>query len=112
MKDYGTRVAIDDFGAGYTSFGPCASSASTSLKIDGAFVQNMARSPDDRFFVRTLIDLARHLGLEIVAEWVQEEETARRSGGLGLPLPSGRPDRPRPLETPWAAPAGAAASSS
>jgi EAL domain-containing protein (putative c-di-GMP-specific phosphodiesterase class I) len=37
----------------------------------------MSRSADDRFFVRTMIDLAKHLGLKVVAEWVQDETTAR-----------------------------------
>ena len=41
-----------------------------------AFVQNLRRSEDDRAFVHTLIDLARRLGLETVAEWVQDEESA------------------------------------
>jgi EAL domain-containing protein (putative c-di-GMP-specific phosphodiesterase class I) len=47
------------------------------LKIDGAYVQNLARSPEDRFFVRTLLDLAHHLGIATVAEWVEDEDSAR-----------------------------------
>lgn len=77
MKDYGVRVAIDDFGAGYTSFRVLRDLDVDSVKIDGVFVQNMSRSADDRFFVRTMIDLAKHLGLKVVAEWVQDETTAR-----------------------------------
>ena len=46
------------------------------MKIDGAFVQNMLKNEDDRAFVRALIDLSRRLGLKIVAEWVQDEQTA------------------------------------
>jgi len=46
------------------------------VTIDGAFVQNIARSADDRAFVQTLIDLARRLGIKTVAEWVQDEESA------------------------------------
>jgi diguanylate cyclase (GGDEF)-like protein len=83
MKDYGTKVAIDDFGAGHTSFRGLRELSIDMVKIDGAFIQNMTRSADDRFFVRTLIDLARHLGLEIVAEWVQDEETARQLASWG-----------------------------
>lgn len=77
MKDYGVRVAIDDFGAGYTSFRVLRDLDVDCVKIDGVFVQNMSRSADDRFFVRTMIDLAKHLGLKVVAEWVQDETTAR-----------------------------------
>ena len=76
VKDLGCRIAIDDFGAGYTSFRNLRKLGVDLVKIDGAFVQNLRRSEDDRAFVHTLIDLARRLGLETVAEWVQDEEAA------------------------------------
>ncbi len=76
VKDLGCRIAIDDFGAGYTSFRNLRKLGVDVVKIDGAFVQNLKRSEDDRAFVRTLVDLARRLGLETVAEWVQDEEAA------------------------------------
>lgn len=72
----GAAVALDDFGAGYTSFRNLRAFPVDFVKIDGAFVQNLARSKDDRFFVRTLVDLARHLGIATVAEWVEDEESA------------------------------------
>ena len=75
-KDLGCRIAIDDFGAGYTSFRNLRKLGVDLVKIDGAFVQNLRRSQDDRAFVQTLIDLARRLGLGTVAEWVQDEEAA------------------------------------
>ena len=56
MKELGCRLAIDDFGAGYTSFRNLRMLGVDIVKIDGAFVQNMTRSEDDRAFVRTLID--------------------------------------------------------
>jgi EAL domain-containing protein (putative c-di-GMP-specific phosphodiesterase class I) len=67
---------MDDFGAGHTSFKNLRRCEFDLVKIDGAFIQNLARSSDDRFFVRTLIDLARHIGIPTVAEWVEDEETA------------------------------------
>jgi diguanylate cyclase (GGDEF)-like protein len=76
VKDLGCRIAIDDFGAGYTSFRNLRKLGVDVVKIDGAFVQNLTRSEDDRAFVHALIDLARRLGLETVAEWVQDEEAA------------------------------------
>ncbi len=76
VKDLGCHIAIDDFGAGYTSFRNLRKLGVDLVKIDGAFVQNMCNSEDDRAFVRALIDLSRRLGLKIVAEWVQDEETA------------------------------------
>lgn len=103
MKDYGATVAIDDFGAGYTSFRALRDLGVDMVKIDGAFVQNMARSPDDRFFVRTLIDLARHLDLEVVAEWVQDEEAARRLTEWGCHYLQGFHVGAAGLAVPWAA---------
>jgi diguanylate cyclase (GGDEF)-like protein len=76
IKHFGAKVAMDDFGAGHTSFKNLRRFDFDMVKIDGAFVQNMARSEDDRFFVRTLIDLARHVGIPVVAEWVEDQDTA------------------------------------
>ncbi len=84
MKELGIRVAMDDFGAGHTSFKNLRRLGFDIVKIDGAFVQNLARSPDDRFFVRTLLDLARHLSIETVAEWVEEAETAHLLAEWGV----------------------------
>ena len=76
VKDLGCRIAIDDFGAGYTSFRNLRKLGVDIVKIDGAFVHDMMRSDDDRAFVRTLIDLAKRLKLKTVAEWVQDEASA------------------------------------
>ena len=76
MKALGVSLAIDDFGAGHTSFRHLRSFPVDIVKIDGAFVQNLLRSTDDQYFVRTLVDLAHHLGMATVAEWVEDEETA------------------------------------
>ncbi len=76
VKDLGCRIAIDDFGAGYTSFRNLRKLGVDIVKIDGAFVQNIIKSEDDRAFVHTLIDLSRRLGLKTVAEWVQDEQAA------------------------------------
>jgi diguanylate cyclase (GGDEF)-like protein len=76
VKDLGCRIAIDDFGAGYTSFRNLRKLGVDLVKIDGAFVQNLMQSEDDRAFVHTLIDLGRRLGLKTVAEWVQDEASA------------------------------------
>ncbi len=77
VKDLGCRIAIDDFGAGHTSFRNLRKLGVDIVKIDGAFVQNIVKSSDDRAFVHTLIDLSRRLGLKTVAEWVQDEEAAK-----------------------------------
>jgi diguanylate cyclase (GGDEF)-like protein len=84
MKALGVSIGIDDFGAGHTSFRHLRGFPIDLLKLDGAFVQNLGRSADDSFFVRTLIDLAQHLGIATVAEWVENEETARQLASWGV----------------------------
>lgn len=83
VKDLGCRIAIDDFGAGYTSFRNLRKLGVDIVKIDGAFVQNLMRSEDDRAFVRTLIELAQRLGIKTVAEWVQDEPAAAMLASWG-----------------------------
>ncbi|MHC1950536.1 bifunctional diguanylate cyclase/phosphodiesterase [Bradyrhizobium sp. UFLA06-06] len=108
LKNFGSRIAIDDFGAGYTSFRNLRKLGVDIVKIDGAFVQNIVRSADDRAFVQTLIDLARRLEIKTVAEWVQDEEAAVMLREWGCDFIQGRliglasPDRPwnSPAEKP------------
>lgn len=84
VKEQGCRVAIDDFGTGHTSFKQLRLLNVDCVKIDGAFIQNIASSGDDRFFVRTLVDLARYLNVKTVAEWVQNEDAARILREIGV----------------------------
>jgi diguanylate cyclase (GGDEF)-like protein len=83
VKDLGCRIAIDDFGAGYTSFRNLRRLNVDIVKIDGDFVQRLRNSEDDRAFVQTLLDLARRLGLQTVAERVKDAETAALLQELG-----------------------------
>ena len=100
-KDLGCRIAIDDFGAGYTSFRNLRRLGVDMIKIDGAFVQNLTRSEDDRAFVQTMIGLGRSLGLETVAEWVQDEETAAMLAGWGCDYLQGDLIGRAAIERPW-----------
>jgi EAL domain-containing protein (putative c-di-GMP-specific phosphodiesterase class I) len=112
-KDLGCTIAIDDFGAGYTSFRNLRRLGVDMIKIDGAFVQNLPRSEDDRVFVRTLIDLGRALGLTTVAEWVQDEQGAGVLKDWGCDYLQGALIGRASLQKPWeAAPAGPVAASS
>jgi diguanylate cyclase (GGDEF)-like protein len=104
LKNFGSRIAIDDFGAGYTSFRNLRKLGVDIVKIDGAFVQNIARSADDRAFVHTLIDLARRLGIKTVAEWVQDEEAAAMLREWGCDYIQGRLIGLASPQRPWAKP--------
>ena len=102
LKNFGSRIAIDDFGAGYTSFRNLRKLGVDIVKIDGAFVQNIARSADDRAFVQTLIDLARRLDIKTVAEWVQDEEAAVMLREWGCDYIQGRLIGLASPQRPWA----------
>ena len=101
LKNFGSRIAIDDFGAGYTSFRNLRKLGVDIVKIDGAFVQNITRSADDRAFVQTLIDLAHRLGIKTVAEWVQDEESAAMLENWGCDYIQGRLTGLASLSRPW-----------
>jgi diguanylate cyclase (GGDEF)-like protein len=102
-KDFGCRIAIDDFGAGFTSFRSLRKLGVDMIKIDGAFVQNLARSEDDRVFVRTLIELGRGLGVQTVAEWVRDEETAALLKVWGCDFVQGELTGSAEVGPPWVA---------
>ena len=84
LREMGCRVAIDDFGAGFTSFRNLKMLRVDIVKIDGVFVRGLAASRENQIFVRTLVDLAKHFHLETVAEWVGSEEEAKLLEALGV----------------------------
>ena len=106
LKDLGCRIAIDDFGAGYTSFRNIRKLHADLVKIDGSFVKDLATSPEDQIFVRMVIELARQLGLKTVAEWVQDEEAASLLRDWGCDFIQGRLIGLASAERPWQKPGG------
>lgn len=80
----GCRVAIDDFGVGYTSFRNLQLLDLSCVKIDGSFVKGITRRPDNQAFVRTLVSLAKTFNLEVVAEWVGSQDEATLLRALGV----------------------------
>ena len=73
----GCRFAIDDFGAGHTSFANLMSIEADIIKIDGTFVRDIARHKHKQTFVRLIVDLARTLGVKTVAEMVDNAADAK-----------------------------------
>lgn len=98
LKEIGCRVAIDDFGAGYTSFKNLKILKVDMVKIDGVFVKNLADDTSDQVFIKTMIELSSSFGMECVAEWVGDARCARLliDAGIdylqgfhyGLPIPA------------------------
>ncbi len=77
VKEMGCKVAIDDFGAGYSSFKTLKNLPVDLVKIDGGFVRNLTTDKTDRVFLRTMVELAENFGMETVAEYVVDEATAK-----------------------------------
>lgn len=70
----GFKVAIDDFGTGYSSLSYLKQLASSAIKIDRAFIDDIATNEESVAIVRSVIGLARHLKMEVVSEGVETEE--------------------------------------
>ncbi|HUP45626.1 MAG TPA: EAL domain-containing protein [Thermoanaerobaculia bacterium] len=98
LKDFGARVAIDDFGSGGCSFTDLRSLAVDTLKIAPTFIHNMMQRNDDAAMVQAMITMAKGLDLRIIAEGVESKEQlsyllARRCTEMqgyffGKPLPA------------------------
>ena len=84
IKDMGCQVAIDDFGAGYTSFKNLKRLDVDMVKIDGTFVKNLLVESADRVFINTMVEIAGTFGMKTVAEWVGDIETARMLADAGI----------------------------
>lgn len=74
LKELGVKVSIDDFGTGYSSLYYLKKFPIDGLKIDKSFIQDITTSHSDSNIVTTIIDMAHHLGLRVIAEGVETTE--------------------------------------
>lgn len=83
VRSLGLQVAIDDFGTGYSSLAYLAKLPVHALKIDRSFITSLLKDATARTLVQTINSLAHTLGLEVIAEGVEEEEQAKYLRQLG-----------------------------
>ena len=83
LHEMGVRLSIDDFGTGYSSLAYLKKLPVQELKIDRSFVMNLDQDAADLSIVRSTIDMAHHLGLQVVAEGVETESVAGKLRSLG-----------------------------
>ncbi|MCA3555922.1 GGDEF and EAL domain-containing protein [Aestuariivirga sp.] len=101
LRFLGCRVAIDDFGAGFTSFRSLRALPVEYLKLDGTFCRELSLNDENQYYVRALIDLARTFGIKTVAEWVETESDALLLRNWGVDLMQGRLFGMAELSPPW-----------
>ncbi len=97
LRQLGCSFALDDFGSGVSSFGYLRKLPVDFVKIDGTFVKNLLHDEVDRIFVKSIIDIVGAMKIRSVAEFVEDQETARllremgadfgQGFGLGRPSP-------------------------
>jgi diguanylate cyclase (GGDEF)-like protein len=99
LRAMGVHLSVDDFGTGYSSLSYLTRLPVDQMKIDRSFVFRLADSSSDRAIVRSIIDLGRNLGLEVVAEGVMDPGARRALQEMGCSLAQGYLfSRPMPPE--------------
>ena len=99
MQNLGIRIALDDFGSGASSFSYIKAIPVNMIKIDGKFIQNVADNPLDEVAVRCFIDVARVVGAQTVAEFVDKQAVLDVLRKMGVDFVQGfLKHKPEPLE--------------
>lgn len=89
LKELGVRIAIDDFGTGYSSLARLRRMPVDELKIDKSFVLHLATSAEDAIIVRSIVELGHNMGLEVVAEGVEDAASLALLRSYGCDLVQG-----------------------
>ncbi|MDR9498685.1 MAG: bifunctional diguanylate cyclase/phosphodiesterase [Hydrogenovibrio sp.] len=89
LRAEGFRFAIDDFGSGFSSFQYLKRFPVDYIKIEGEFINNMTKNKIDLAFVESAVSMAKTLGIQTVAEFIENEETLRLVQELGIDYAQG-----------------------
>lgn len=100
LRKIGCRFALDDFGAGHSTYSYLKHLPLDFVKIDGAFVRELGRDDNDFMMVRSINDLAHFLGMQTIAEYVEDEATLARLREIGVDYAQGYGiEKPRWLDS-------------
>jgi diguanylate cyclase (GGDEF)-like protein len=102
LRTIGCSVAIDDFGAGFTSFKNIRDLPINILKLDGSFCNGLSQNRENQYFVHALIELARKFELKTVAEWVEDPADADLLRSWNIDYMQGNLFAEAQVEPPWA----------
>jgi diguanylate cyclase (GGDEF)-like protein len=89
LTEFGCEVAIDDYGAGAGPFAYLKKVPFDVIKIDGAFVREMSRNDADQLVVQAIVQIARGLGKQTIAEFVEDEDTRTMLRDYGVDMAQG-----------------------
>lgn len=84
LQHTGCGVCLDDFGTGFSSFAYLKHLHVDAIKIDGLFIRNLPKDPDNQLFVKAMVSVARGLHKTIIAECVEDEETLQMLSAFGV----------------------------
>ncbi|WP_417259730.1 EAL domain-containing protein [Celeribacter sp.] len=101
QQDRGISFALDDFGAGYTSFRYLRDFYFDMIKIDSSFIRGIAQSPDNQVITASLISLAQHFDMFTVAEFVETQEDAAYLVSAGIDCMQGHYFGAATIDPPW-----------
>jgi c-di-GMP phosphodiesterase len=89
FKAIGCHFAIDDFGSGYSNFDHLLKLNIDTLKIDGSLIKNLPHDRNAQIFVKHICDFAHEMGIDVVAEFVANEEIFKRVKEIGIDASQG-----------------------
>jgi EAL domain-containing protein (putative c-di-GMP-specific phosphodiesterase class I) len=104
LRNLGCGVALDDFGAGYTSYRNLKELPISLIKLDGSFCCNLAEGGENATLVRSMVQLAHAFGHKVVAEWVDTASDAEILAGLDVDYLQGNMLGEASIIAPWTDP--------